>query len=83
MDWSQRFRAYIDKRFGSGAQQKAAFALRVSPSVVSYWCRGSLPRKRMRGRIARWSKGEVPAEPVTTESGPLPVEDESDHARTA
>lgn len=62
MIWSDLFKAYIDKRFGDGAQQKAAFALKVSPSKVSYWCRGSVPREKTRKRIARWSEGAVPAE---------------------
>lgn len=60
--WSERFKAYITKRFGEGCQQKAAFSLKVSPSVVSYWCRGSIPRADMLRRIAKWSEGRVPAD---------------------
>jgi transcriptional regulator with XRE-family HTH domain len=60
MSWSEIFRAYIDQRFGDSAQQKAAEALKVSPSAVSYWCRGSRPRKTTRERIAEWSSGLVP-----------------------
>ena len=57
MTWSEQFKAYIDTRFGKGSQQETAFALRISPSRVSYWCRGAVPRKQMRRRIERWSKG--------------------------
>lgn len=67
--WSERFNEYIHRRFGDGAQQKAAFSLKVAPSKISYWCRGaSTPRKAVRQRIARWSKGEVPNDIAAPES---------------
>lgn len=72
MTWSDAFKGYIERRFGDGAQQKAAFALKVSPSKVSYWCRGSVPREKTRRRIDRWSKGEVSAD-LPAPSGALPV----------
>jgi len=74
MTWSEAFKGYIERRFGDGAQQKAAFALKVSPSKVSYWCRGSMPRERTRKRIDRWSKGEVAAS-LPPASGALPIGD--------
>lgn len=64
MSWSESFRAYIDRRFGDSAQQKAAEALQVSPSAVSYWVRGSKPRKHKRVEIELWSGGAVPANEV-------------------
>ncbi len=83
--WSETFAAYIARRFGEGAQQKAAFALKVGPSAISYWCRGSTPREKMRRRIERWSKGEVPAAvpppDSTTNLQGDPDGDESLHAR--
>lgn len=62
MSWSEVFRGYIESRFGDGAQQKAAFALKVAPSKIHYWCRGTVPREKTRARIARWSDGAVPSE---------------------
>lgn len=87
MGWSDTFRGYIDRRFaGDSAQQKAAEALDVSPSAVSYWCRGSKPRQRMRERIAEWSDGEVPAVVVPPEAASsaqaLDVDDDPAGART-
>mgnify|MGYP000928179992 CR=1 FL=1 len=78
MTWSEQFKAYIDTRFGKGSQQETAFALRISPSRVSYWCRGAVPRKQMRRRIERWSKGAVPAAAAdSTSSRELPTGIES------
>jgi hypothetical protein len=79
--WSDTFRAYIERRFdGDRAQQKAADALVVSPSAVSYWCRGSVPRVSTQERIAEWSGGEVPVAERTkkgaAESGPKLETDE-------
>lgn len=74
MTWSDRFRIYIERRFGTGAQQKAAFSLKVAPSKVHYWCHGATAREAMRKRIARWSNGEVPAAldaQAPAESGPV------------
>jgi hypothetical protein len=73
MTWSDRFREYIERRFGMGAQQKASFSLKVAPSKVHYWCHGATARVAMRKRVARWSGGEVPAEisvPEPQDSGP-------------
>lgn len=81
MTWSDRFREYIERRFGTGAQQKAAFSLKVAPSKVHYWCHGATAREAMRKRVARWSNGEVPAEitiPEPQDSGPTVV-DSIDH----
>ena len=70
MSWSDAFRSYIDRRFGTSAQQKAAIDLGVSPSAVSYWCRGSRPREAKRQEIEAWSGREVPAHlPNRCESG--------------
>jgi hypothetical protein len=65
--WTDAFRAHLQKLGLS--QQEAVFALRkasirVTPSQVSYWYRGALPREETRKRIERWSKGEVPASAV-------------------
>jgi hypothetical protein len=62
MTWSEAFRAYIEKRFGEGAQQKAAISLRTAQSKVHYWCHGSRAREDERKRVARWSHGHVPAD---------------------
>lgn len=70
MTWSDLFRTYIERRFGDSYQQKTAVALEVSPSAVSYWCRGSKPRESTRRRIAEWSGGEVPVAGAVDESGP-------------
>lgn len=67
--WSAAFKAYIEKRFGDGAQQKAAMALRTAQSKVHYWCHGSRAREKMRARIERWSGGDVKADlPATVET---------------
>lgn len=50
------------KRFGDGAQQKAAIALKTAQSKVHYWCHGARAREEERKRIARWSGGAVPAD---------------------
>lgn len=70
MTWSQTFAQYIEKRFGEGAQLKTAHALKIAPSSVSYWCRGSVPREKMRERIEKWSDGAVPAEPKPAKGRP-------------
>lgn len=71
--WSEAFKAYLA---GQGlSQQQALFALRrarvkVTQSGVSYWCRGTRPRESTRARVARWSKGAVPADlPATADTG--------------
>jgi len=61
MTWSEAFGIYIRERFGEEAQEKAARWLGVSASSVSYWCRGTIPREKMRKRIERKSAGRVPA----------------------
>jgi transcriptional regulator with XRE-family HTH domain len=58
--WSDVFRRYLKKN--DIRQLDVAFALRVGPSQVSYWCRGSVPREDTRRTIERWSKGAVPAD---------------------
>lgn len=63
--WSEAFTAYLE--FLGLSQQNAMFALRkakikATQSQISYWVRGSRPREPMRDRIARWSKGAVPAD---------------------
>jgi DNA-binding transcriptional regulator YdaS (Cro superfamily) len=60
--WSDAFRSYIEKRFEECPQKSAADALHVAPSAVNYWCKGSRARESTRIRIARWSKGAVPAD---------------------
>lgn len=65
MAWSEHFKAHLVKRGLN--QQEAVFALRrsnikASPSMVSNWCRGTVPREKTRKRIERWSDGDVPAE---------------------
>ena len=60
--WSEAFKAYIGERFGDGAQQKAAIALRAAQSKVHYWCHGSRAREKERNRIERWSGGAVRAD---------------------
>ncbi len=62
MIWSAAFKAYIDERFGDGAQQKAALSLRAAQSKVHYWCHGARAREKERRRIQRWSGGRVPAD---------------------
>lgn len=57
--WSEAFKAHINKRFGHGAQLKAALSLGISQSKVSYWCRGSRAREATRLWIESWSDGEV------------------------
>ena len=43
-------------------QQEVARELRVTPSTVYYWRRGSRPRDaKVLARVERWSKGKVPA----------------------
>ena len=71
MSWSETFRTYIDQRFGAAAQQRTAEAFNVSPSTVSYWCRGSKPRRKRREEIAEWSSGAVPIEPAEASSPDL------------
>lgn len=61
MTWNEAFRAYIERRFGEGAQQRAAGSLKTTPSNVSYWCRDTIPRDGWRARIEKWSRGEVPS----------------------
>jgi hypothetical protein len=60
--WSEAFRAYIHERFGDGAQQKAALALKTGYSKVHYWCHGSRAREKERERIQKWSGGAVSAD---------------------
>lgn len=79
MSWSETFRAYIDQRFGASAQQRTADALAVPPSAVSYWCRGSTPRRKTRERIAVWSDGAVPIEPAEASATDLDADDSGEH----
>ena len=62
MTWNEAFRAYVEERFSDGGQQAAAFSLKTTPSNISYWCNGKLPREKWRRRIDRWSGGRVPWE---------------------
>lgn len=62
MTWSDAFRAHIEKRYGDGAQQKAAIALKMAQSKVHYWCHGARAREETRKRIERWSGGDVRAD---------------------
>lgn len=73
MTWSEAFKAYIQRRFPERTQLEAAFSLKVSPSKVHYWCRGTRPVEETRKKIARWSKGEVPAELPASQSGEMPA----------
>lgn len=59
MTWNEAFCAHLE-RHGLKPQQ---FALkhRFSPSKVHYWTKGSIPRAKMRERIERITKGDVPA----------------------
>lgn len=66
--WSEAFRRYIERRFGEGAQQKAAIALKTAQSKVHYWCRGARAREKMRRRIERWSGGDVKADLPATDA---------------
>lgn len=64
MTWSERFRAHLEKQ--GLTQLDAVFSLRrarikASPSMVSNWCRGTVPREKTRERIDKWSDGAVPA----------------------
>ena len=59
--WSEAFHLYIMGRWPLHQQRSAATALKVSPSAVLYWCRGSRPRDKTRARIERWSGGAVAA----------------------
>lgn len=69
MTWSDRFREYIEQRYGERAQTRVAEALGVAKSAVSYWCRASTPRREMQKRIEKWSKGLVPAESEERKAG--------------
>lgn len=60
--WSDSFKAYIERRFGEGAQQKAAIALKTAQSKIHYWCHGARAREATRKSVERWSKGEVKAD---------------------
>jgi hypothetical protein len=60
MSWSELFDAYLVANKISGL--KAALDLKVSPSFVHYWRKGTTPRNEKKlARIERWSKGNVPA----------------------
>lgn len=72
MIWSEAFRAYIHRRFATRPQLEASFSLRVSPSKVHYWCRGTRPVEETRKRIDRWSKGEVSADLPASEPEEAP-----------
>jgi ribosome-binding protein aMBF1 (putative translation factor) len=68
MTWSERFDAYVQKTGLS--QAEVALALKVAPSFVHYWRRGSVPRdEKTRRKIERWSKGQVPAEESERKTG--------------
>lgn len=57
---SELLRAYL----GSSKKNRVEFAvaLGVSPSTVHYWLHGSVPREATRKRIARATRGAVPAD---------------------
>lgn len=57
--WSVRFRSYLRRH--KLTQLKFAIELGISPSVVSYWLRGSTPREETRVVIERMTGGEVTA----------------------
>jgi hypothetical protein len=57
--WSLSFRAYLEREGIS--QKQAAEDLKVHPSLVHYWCRGTLPKDGRRARIETWSHGAVRA----------------------
>ncbi len=65
MSWSERFAAYLARRKIS--QLEAVIELRThgvcaTQSQIHYWTQGSRPREdEHRERIAKWSKGAVPA----------------------
>lgn len=57
--WSEAFAKHVETL---GFEQAAvAKELKVSPSVVHYWLRGSIPREPLRARVEKWSKGKVKA----------------------
>lgn len=57
--WSFSFRAHLEREGIS--QKQAAGDLKVHPSLVHYWCRGTLPKPAVRERIEEWSAGAVRA----------------------
>jgi hypothetical protein len=62
--WSEAFTAYLRKLGLSQSDAHLAMRrarIRVSPSQVSYYCRGARPREALRQKIQRWSRGDVPA----------------------
>lgn len=64
MNWSERFAAYLTKRDVSQLDvviELRTFGVRATQSQVHYWIHGSRPRAEARERIAKWSRGAVPA----------------------
>jgi hypothetical protein len=63
--WSERFAAHLVKRNLSQLDvviELRTLGLYVTQSQVHYWAHGSRPREdEHRERIAKWSKGAVPA----------------------
>ena len=64
MNWSERFGAYLAKRGISQLDvviELLTFGVRATQSQVHYWLQGSRPREETREQIAKWSRGQVPA----------------------
>lgn len=72
MTWSQQFAAYLAKRDISQLDaviELRTYGVHVTQSQIHYWAHGSRPREdEHRERVAKWSKGAVPANAPRTEA---------------